>query len=276
MAGANSSQVEAFEAIVGCDIHDERLLSRHGLCFSGEDASVAMLSPVDALRARHDGASIAVLGSSPSLSLYRSEQDVTIGVNGAAIAIGANCRMDYFMCGDKNSPNRRWFLASERFGATRLVASHVLPFDPIVIPNVRERQGLQQELRTFVAKGNHAWQFALGAYEIKTRHGFFEYRQPSSKQRVSRRQRKFVKGGTISGTAVQMALLMGASSIHLYGCSFGAVGGSHYAYDPEGEPGQIQRDQTEEMDFILRQILQAGVRVFSHGPTALRMSERAD
>ena len=234
-----------------------------------------MANALDAFRARHRGASVAVLGSSPTIGLYRGQEDVTIGVNGSAIALRDGHRMDYFMCGDRESPARRWFLASERFGAIRFVSSHVLPFDPLVIPGAKERQKLQGQLKAFVGAGNRDWRFRLKSYPIRTKHSFFEYKHPWE-QRVSHRQRMFAKGGTISGMAVQMALVMGASSIHLYGCSFEPVDGVHYGYDSAGELGQIKFWQPIGMDFILSQVLRLGVRVFAHGPTSLRMVERVE
>ncbi len=71
--------------------------------------------------------------------------------------------------------------------------------------------------------------------------------------------------------AAQLALVMGAAEIHLYGCSFGTLpGDSHYAYDNRQEPGGIDANQVRRMDYVLSEIGSWGVRIYSHGWTTLK------
>ncbi len=228
---------------------------------------------IDKYRGIHKGTRIAVLGSSPTLSLYHNEEDIAIAVNGAPQALNKQSKVDYFMCGDKDSYKRQWFLSSQRFNATRIVSSFVLPFDEIIIPDIQERKKLQKRLMDFESTKESLIKFILDDYILDSSHGFFYYSRPWN-QEISRDQKRFAKSCTITGVASQMALVMGAEEIHLYGCSFGDVKGNHYSYDAKDEPGEIKPWQPTVMDFIIYQIIQQGVRVYSHGFTTLRMPEK--
>ncbi len=92
---------------------------------------------------RHQGEVIAVLGSGPSLTRYRGGL-TSIAVNGAALY---DVPYSYFMCGDIMSPRREWFYASERFKATRIVASFVSVEDEILFPSETIRSDLRRQIR---------------------------------------------------------------------------------------------------------------------------------
>lgn len=234
-----------------------------------------MKGTIDKFRRIHNGAKIAVLGSSPTLGLYKGEEDISIAVNGAVLFLDNSSKIDYFMCGDKESYKRRWFLSSKEFDATRIVSSFVLPYDKIIIPNPQERKTLQEKLNKFYEDGGHHIDFTLDNYILNSRHGFFYYSRPWN-QKISRRQNKLSKSSTIAGVASQMAFIMGASEIHLYGCSFSDVDGKHYCYDPKEDHGEIKWWQPTTMDFTLSQIVRLGTKVYSHGPTNLRIPERIE
>jgi len=228
-------------------------------------------SPIDKYRGIHKGTRIAILGSSPTLELYKNEEDIAIAVNGSTLFLDEKDRVDYFICGDKDSPTRQWFLSSERFNATRIVASFVLPFDSIIIPEREERKELQQKLEEFYKTGKHHIYFTLDDYILNSKHGFFYYTRPWN-HNISKRQKRFSKSSTIAGVAAQMALIMGAREIHLYGCSFRDINGNHYCYDSKGEPGEIKFWQPVVMDFILYQMVKKyDIKIYAHGPTTLKI-----
>lgn len=231
--------------------------------------------PINKYRRIHEGSSIAVLGSSPTLQLYKGNEDIAIAVNGALMGLRADLHVEYFMAGDKESHLRQWFLSSEEYAATRIVSSFVLPHDPVIIPDETERARLQRLLQEHIETNMHHIDFTLDDYVLNSRHGFFRYNRPWE-QKISPNQEWFTKSSTISGVAAQMALVMGAKEIHLYGCSFGDVEGKHYSYDSRGEPGMIKPWQPINMDFLLMQIIRQDIQVYSHGPTHLRIPERVE
>ena len=233
-------------------------------------------SSIDKYRNIHKKSKIAILGSSPTLELYENKEDISIAVNGAPLCLSENYKINYFMCGDKDSHDRQWFLSSEKFNAIRIVSSFVLPYDPIIIPKKNERYELQKRLKEFYENEENYINFNLDDYVLDSKHGFFHYSRPWN-QIISKRQKKISKSATISGVAAQMALIMGAKEIHLYGCSFGDVKNKHYYYDSKGEPGGIKLWQPVVMDFILYQMIKKyNIEIIAHGETTLRIPKRVD
>jgi len=238
-----------------------------------------MKTNIENFRNLHDGARITILGSSPTIKLYEGEEDVAIAVNGASICdVVKEFGADYFVCGDKNSPSRKWFEESRKTCKSRLVASFIAPYDYEVILNSLERDIFRDIL---VENGNHQnhyggdIRFTPDFQEIASPHGVFIYAD-LWEQEISSDQRRFCRGGTISGVAAQIALVMGAKEIHLYGCSFGRPNGSnvHYAYNNGIETGGIQHFHPIRMDYILSRLVEEGVRIVSHGFTKLRVPEK--
>lgn len=230
-----------------------------------------MKANIDKFRNLHNGARIAVLGSSPTIRYYESKEDISIAVNGSV-----NCepvkRADYFMCGDKESHKRRWFDVSRSSCNHRILATFVAPYDFEVLPDLSERSRLVKEIESDEAHLLNAGaniRFSPDFRKVSEDHGIFEYAD-IWEQEISKGQERLCRGGTISGVAAQMALVMGASEIHLYGCSFGNENGDHYGYDPGKEPGNISKTHPVTMDYILSRIMANGVKVFSHGFTNLR------
>jgi len=82
-------------------------------------------------------------------------------------------------------------------------------------------------------------------------------------------------GATSSGGALQIAFLMGAREIHLYGVEFTNQGkpyqGSNYFYsDSSSEGGHTDDGQRLAMEILLENVQAYGVQVFHYGPTKLR------
>ncbi|MCR4284741.1 MAG: hypothetical protein NUV97_01695 [archaeon] len=240
-----------------------------------------MKTNIQDFRGIHDGATIAILGSSPTIQLYNGREDVAIAVNGASICdtikeYGA----DYFVCGDKMSPWRAWFGGSRETCRSRLLAPFVAPYDSQVIPDESERTVLASQLEENVfhqeEKGGDIG-FSPDFTRIAVPHGVFVYSELWD-QKIHKGQEKFCRGGTISGVAAQIALVMGAKEVHLYGCSFGKPdpSGRHYGYDNGNEPGGIDSFHPIKMDYILSRLVEEGVDVFSHGFTNLRVPKNTD
>ena len=243
-----------------------------------------MKASINKFREIHLDKTIAVLGSSPTINLYQGNEDVSIAVNGSVMCdsvrnIGR--KIDYFMCGDRYSPDRQWFRESMEICDTRIIPTFIAPFDPIVLPDKSERSFLKRILEKdagYERNGNIS--FSPEFNNIQEPHGIFEYAD-LWEQEIGPNQRKLCRGGTISGVAAQMAMIMGAKEIHLYGCSFGKPGSNlnHYGYDNKGEPGGITNFHPVRMDYILSMIVSPQtslreIKVISHGFTTLRIPEK--
>ncbi len=233
-----------------------------------------MTSNINDFREIHKGKSFAVLGSSPTINLYRGEQDVSIAVNGSVMCDAVE-RADYFMAGDKDSAKRGWFEKSMDFADSRIIATFIAPFDHLVLSDEEERSELQRLLeddKVHQREPGGNIKFSPNFRNLVRPHGIFEYADIWEEE-ICPDQQKLCRGGTISGVACQMALIMGASEVHLYGCSFGTPEQGHYGYNNKNEPGGIRFDHPPTMDYILSRLVEHNVGVYSHGFTKLQVPE---
>jgi hypothetical protein len=218
----------------------------------------------------HRGGAIAVLGSGPTLGLFTGRQPVAIAVNGAATH---DVPYQYFVCGDPGSPWREWFYASRRHGARRLVASFVAPRDAVLFPRWQTRWRLRLERlpRGLVARRRDSLEL-LYDYTPRAQpaagHGWFQYavRDFPAQRQVwidSLRQGRVLHGATVAGVAVQIACVMGAGAIHLYGCAMDNDAGGNY-YRP-GSNGRTTPLQRTNFSTLLRWVEEDGVAVVRHG-----------
>lgn len=204
--------------------------------------------PLAAYRGAHVGASIAVLGSGPSLGRFAGQQPIAIAVNGAATS---DVPYQYFACGDPESYQREWFYGSRRHAAKRIVAALLTPRDAIIYPSRLVRGGLRLERRLFIAMLRLRRSLSLHDYSPSATpapgHGWFQYlpsRFPSDPAVLDDcvRRGRMVHGATIAGVALQLAVIMGGAEIHLYGCAMDNDGGGNY-YRPgsRGRSTPLQR-----------------------------------
>ena len=227
---------------------------------------------IDLLKGKHSGKSIAVLGSSPTINLYRGEEDVSIAVNGSVLCDSVR-HADYFLCGDRKSHRRRWFEPSFQIARHRVVPTFVAPYDPVVIPDSELRRVLVEALRA----AQHHKQFVHQSLHPSPGHTIFQYAPFWREHTISPSQTRLCSGATIAGVAIQLAFLMGAREIHLYGCSFGTPPGQpHYGYDNKGEAGGIGPHHLPNMNDMISQIISQGTNVYSHGWSSLKTSATAD
>jgi hypothetical protein len=233
-----------------------------------------------ALRNQARNMRLAILGSGPSLSLFRGGYDRTIAVNGASLS---DCKYDYFMCGDFQSPTREWFLSSQRIGATRVVANFLAPFDPVVIPDVDDRLLMQRSslfrkrfgmrprfsLKRFRKRRDEYYNFDPIVAPFPPHHYF--YYNPESNAGDARpvtsefegEVPRYYFGATIAGVALQLASYMGAAEIHLYGVDLNNFDGKTY-YDPAGNTGRTTESHVRKMAWLSNEIQKTGTGVFFH------------
>ncbi len=210
---------------------------------------------LDAIRGKHQGSSISIIASGPSAILFNGSGDVSIGVNGAAV-LGRH--YNYFLYGDHRSHQNDWF--GVRCSDVRIGARIVASMDKIMYPESRfaniER----------IAVPAHKQYLASTVPEPIAPHLIFKYSTYKPKK-VAYNQRSLLCGGTIAGCAVQLAFLMGARQIDLYGCDFTHEYG-HYFYQAN-RTGYVARSQLSIMNQILAEVRDYNIRVRVHGRTKL-------
>jgi hypothetical protein len=260
--------------------------------------------PYCSIRGKYRGASIAVLGSGPSLPhLFEGKEDVVIGVNGA----GALLRLqDYFLSDDSAAPSKSWFQALDK-RITMILTSGAAIRVPEFFPDPRMRSSLgrdyEDKVRAWldlseVSSGSlddygrtdnlqYPRKSSDGRYYLLPTHPFldeFERNLPSPElphiilkyrsvnEPLSREQIRLNMEGTSSHMALQVAYIMGAREIHLYGVEFsntpenGKTNESgNYFYKPKiNELGMTLDTQLQTMDSAIKGIIERDAAVYSH------------
>lgn len=203
----------------------------------------------------HVGASIAVVGSGPTaINFVESKTDISIGVNGAA-KLGKH--FNYFMCGDVKSPTYDWFnidCSNVRVIAKMIASSDKTLYPVDLFPNIAR-------VAVVTAKQN-----TVKLPCPVEPHRTFTYKWYKL-DRLKKDMNYLMFGGTISCCAVQLAYVMGASRIVLYGCGFTSVG-NHYFYHTR-RPGSISESQRATMSTVINEVRKRGVKVEIVGNTTL-------
>jgi hypothetical protein len=226
------------------------------------------MEPIAALKNRHCGSSIAVLGSGPSLARYTGDCDAAIAVNGAA---ASDRDYQYFVCGDRRSPERAWFLSSQARGATRIVASFVAPYDPVLYPDADVRRRLQADLavhRQRWSRFGKGFVFGYRPAEVPVgAHAWFRYGRSVSPRSVRRLGRvppgdspRFLRGASIAGIALQLAAYMGAGEVRLFGVDFDNFDGHTYL-DPSLNTGVTKAHHPGNFALLVDQVERLGTPV---------------
>ena len=227
-------------------------------------------SGLEKFRGIHKGERIAVLGSGPTLELYDGDPSLAIAVNGAA-EIDRPYR--YFVCGDPESPERPWFYASRKQDSVRIVSSYVAPFDSVLYPDEDTRRKLQEEGGFLTAGCFEDFDYDPSC-DAAPPHAIYQYDHIGVLRNdplpIFPDQERLLYGGTIAGVAVQMAFILGASEIHLFGCSLDNDSGSHY--HPKltaGKLGYNLPSHVESLSRIVSKVEEQGVPVIVHGYSRL-------
>ena len=186
------------------------------------------------------GATIAVVGSAPSARFFDPGKcDVSIGFQ-------VDC------------------------ARTRIIAAQIASMDSFLYP-----PEFDDELPARLAL-KRPFQRVMRLPQPRTPHLFYFVSLPTESCLRDLEQRKaktLLAGATISGQAVQLAYLMGAARIDLYGCSFSESTSRkppHYFYRATpGQIGVVEKRQLEAMNRLLSVVRGQSVRIVVHGPTAL-------
>jgi hypothetical protein len=215
----------------------------------------------------HRGKTIAVVGSGPTAAAFDPhDSDHAIGVNGAAMLAHRGFYLDYFLCGSQHSPRRPWFVLD--CARTRIICVRFALHDRYLYPDEQypelERQSYPlddiDEIRLPPPVSPHL----TYRYTRDPTAAFLAGERPFD---------KVVIGGTIASVAVQIAYLMGASCVKLYGCVFSKQTSQqpqHYFYRTDtSDRGGVDEVQIAAMNRTLAIVRQHGVQVLVVGETAL-------
>jgi hypothetical protein len=203
----------------------------------------------------YKGSTIAIVGSGPTATEFiKKENEIAIGVNGAA-KLGK--LFDYFMCGDAQSSSFDWF--NINCSRVRIIAKLTAAPDRILypvelFPNIKR-------IAVQTIKQN-----SLDLPLPVKPHLTFLYKWYSS-DRLKRDMNYLMFGGTISCCAIQLAYVMGATKIVLYGCGFNNVGRHYFYYT--NKPGSISDRQRGVMNTVINELKGRGVKFEIIGNTTL-------
>jgi hypothetical protein len=217
---------------------------------------------LERLRNRHKGDTISIVASGPSAELFK-RGDVTIAVNGSAFL---DYKFDYFLCGDKNAHSKDWFSVDCSY--VRVIARIVASMDKILYPD-----NIFPKLERLAVPQHEQGKVKYLPNPIPP-HITFKYRW-YTEGRISRDIDYLMFSGTISCCAVQLAYIMGASAVELFGCNFHHSRRLHYFYDAaDGQIGRVRPPQREVMDKSLKEVRSLGMKVSIFGPTRLTEFDR--
>lgn len=235
----------------------------------------------------HPEKSIAIVGSAPSATIFKHVEDVIIGVNGGSKLISPN---DYFLSLDERAHTRSWFkelpesitcivqaqsaIYSEKFYPEDIRKKYQKKLDGYINSNPSELRILSDGFKLIPAN-SLAIQYLLNVPEPKKPHQII--RGVTQDEPISRNQKRINWGGTSACGALQIAHMMGAKEIHLYGIEFSnnvtddaSYMGDKYFYKPNPEEtGRTLPSQREFMDKVIKEVMMQGTLVYSHGPTHL-------
>ena len=227
---------------------------------------------ISKLKDLYKGSKVAILGSGPSVDLYKEDEEIAVAINGASFL---ERRYNFFVSGDVRAPSREWWLASGKRSdsdlITRIVSSYITPFDPFLFPDNIQRDKLKKDYNKFVKSNDYVY-FVPDSNPISP-HLYFKFGGFGINfiDNISNDQNVLYWGGTISAIALQLSLVMGGEDIHIYGCGFNNNSGIDYHYIcPSEERGWIEKEQLQIMQLTINKIRSFGVKITIHGKSGVR------
>lgn len=207
------------------------------------------------LHNKHVGSHVAIIGSSPSALLYSGDCDVSIGVNGASLL---GYQFDYYVVGDPHAPDREWFTA--KCARSRIIANIVATLDRQLYPDY-----LYPNLDRRAIFDNTQSHLVADIPQPVSPHHWFPY-APIEDHLILRLNPFLMYHGTITCSTLQLAWMMGAREIDLFGCAFSADHG--YFYQAK-LPGRVGERQVRTMQNCIDVLRSDGVIIRIHGKSVL-------
>ena len=242
---------------------------------------------------------IAVVGSAPSAMMYKDiGYDATIAVNGASQLLPKAIGPKYFLSGDAGASRQSWYTAIPR-GVVHILRPVAAIYSPVfirepsrrsalvtvweqyldshpeqvrVIPNRTVREGTQRVLLRDLEYDNPFYDILLRRIPPCYPHVVFNIGLP---QPISRDMKKLRRGPTSAGCALQVAYLMGASAIHMYGVEMTNQGipyaeGNYFYVPLADEKGVTTSEQLASIEGVIEDLSKLGVKISHCGHTRIR------
>jgi len=250
------------------------------------------LKMLDEVRGTYEGGKIAVLGSGPSLTdFFERKEDLIIGVNGAGKLLESG---DYFFSADQAAHLRSWFLDLSTGVISTLRCISAIYSDSFfsdkqrIQPFIDEYETYMKEHPEFVkptahpdvsyigaGTGGAGWLGEFGKRIPEPKYPNLMLRTITKHESIGPEQRTINSGGTSSAGAMQLAVVLGAKEIHLYGVEFSndasekTVGKNYFYEASSGEFGRTTDKQLKNMERMVEELMNQNILVFSYGPTRL-------
>lgn len=261
--------------------------------------------PFQSIRGTWKDATIAILASGPSVALYDNSEDLAIGVNGASVLLTEG---DFFLSDDSAAPSRSWFRGLDNTIITMALTAAAAIRVPAFYPDKSIRGALLEDYNNRVNRWlahvgqpegldcsqygrtdnlNRPRRSSDGRVYLPPMHpdlNEFEDTLPAHQpphlilrnrttcEPISRNQLRLNSEGTSAHVALQLAYIMGAAEIHLYGVEFSNppskgqrhTGLNYFYKAPPGEGGMTLPAQLNTMDKTIAAIQRQGTPVYSH------------
>lgn len=247
----------------------------------------------------YPSSTIAVIGSAPSALNYRDiGYDATIAVNGASQLLCRAKRGKYFLSGDAAASRRSWYSdipdgvvhilrppaavyspvfvqdPSQQVRLVRLWESYLdrHPEEVRVIQNRTVREGDRDVPLSDLEYDNRFYDMLLRSIPLCGPHVAFNVCLP---QRITRNMQKLRRGPTSAGCALQVAYLMGAAAIHMYGVEMTNHGvpyaeGNYFYVPLPDEKGVTTSEQLMSIEGVIHDLCKLGVKTSHFGHTRIR------
>jgi len=259
---------------------------------------------LDKIRGKYPSSKIAIVASAPSALRYIDEgYQATIGVNGGGQLLDRSIGDKYFFSADILAPYQSWYLKNPP-NTTQIIRTLAAVFSTEIYLKTKEREKAIRYVEEYLKINNLDNIFYYGeestfvhslskklrnlTYMCPLHQKVFERFPPPKNAnvvlftvnpyvKINQSMKELVSGGTSSGGALQIAFLMGATEIHLYGVEFTnqsdeSYGSKNYFYKYQRivEGGHTDEKQQSVMEKLIRTVKSYGVKVFHHGPTKLK------
>ena len=168
---------------------------------------------IQTLKDKHKGATIAIIGSGPTANVYCEKEDIAIALNGA---IQLDKKIDYFMAFDNSVPYLNYYYTSKK--ATRLIGANIASVDKVLYPNLPDRQR-----KLIIGSNVTEVNFHLKSLKPVSPHLYWYFqlrREPVFNPDVT----YLSAMGNICVPAIEAAVIMGCSTMHIYGIDLGKRG----------------------------------------------------
>ena len=242
---------------------------------------------------------VAVIGSAPCAINYRDiGYDATIAVNGAWQLLCRAKGDKYFLSGDAGASRRSYYSSipdgvvhilrpigaiyspvfvrdpSQRIALARVWENYLdnHPEQVRVIPNRMVREGDMEVPLRDLEYDNPFYDELLRSIPPSGPHVAFNVGLP---QPITNNMPKLRRGPTSAGCALQVAYLMGASTIHMYGVEMTNQGVSYaegnYFYVPlPDEKGVTTSEQLRSIEGVIHGLCELGLTISHFGHTRIR------